>query len=624
MMEQRQSLDIYLPESIRAHLEQTYYARVNAQATLEHVLQDADFRRDPPRHVALYTDHGVVHVRDVATQILQVLDTINGVLIPARVPTQLELMKGYGVMVAYLHDIGMADFSHFGRAMHPEYAAQAAFEPAFDAIVGTLWEENWSNIAWRLLNLARTGALEQPPELVLREMLAMSNGHSKSKVPAAVLNDSGLLRRVMLRTISTELSVLYQRTQAEKAARLRGTTQQGAGQIGLPYSALIHAEARPEDLADSASITEQAERRATVLRRFYADVERDAFGWLVSEHAAVRALVQDVVDTLRALRCADALRQRGTVMKTSGNYEVFVDRITAYPIYALRKGNGQLLLLTLPNPISGGEANIAGSELARDGSLRISFHRGAFANHEIVERSVRDVADVIHDIKRDVHESFARRAQPGGERDADLKRADTLLILLEEVDDNLEYATLVRDRLQHLAPELRGRVRTVPSLQQAPAVERARYLEADELDWDDTARQDLLRRMAGAGHKTAPIDPVAAFDGVRRLTLRAGETLIEAGAPAGFVYVPLGEGLTIIPLGGYQSFAVAPWMPVGNTGVIRGAVRNATVVTGRDITLLMIPKEVYLRRWHYPYTAAELLQRVARPTEEMDDPPSSI
>jgi hypothetical protein len=622
MMEQRHSLDLYLPESIRVHLERAFYARVNAQATLEQVLQDADFRRDPPRHVALYTDHGVVHVRDVATQILQVLDTINGVLIPARLPTQLALMKGYGVMVAYLHDIGMADFSHFGRAMHPEYAAQAVFEPAFDAIVGTLWEENWSNIAWRLLNLARTGALEQPPELVLREMLAMSNGHSKSKVPAAVLNDPGLLRRVMLRTIGTELSVLYQRTQAAKARRLLGAAHQ-AGQIGSPHSALIHAEARPEDVADSMSITEQAERRATVLRRFYADIERDAFGWLVSEQAAVRALVQDVVDTLRALRCADALRQRGTVMKTSGNYEVFVDRITAYPIYALRKGNGQLLLLTLPNPISGGEANIAGSELGRDGSLRISFHRGAFADREIVERSVRDVADVIHDIKRDVHESFARPAQSGGERDAGLKRADALLILLEEVDDNLEYATLVCDRLQHLAPELRGRVRTVPSLQQAPAIERTRYLEADELGWDDTARQDLLRRMAGAGHKTAPIDPVAAFDGVRRLTLRAGETLIEAGAPAGFVYVPLGEGLTIIPLGGYQSFAVAPWMPVGNTGVIRGAVRNAKVVTGRDITLLMIPKEVYLRRWHYPYTAEELLHRVGSAAAETDGPPGS-
>ncbi|MEM7018879.1 MAG: ATP-binding protein, partial [Pseudomonadota bacterium] len=36
----------------------------------------------------------------------------------------------------------------------------------------------------------------------------------------------------------------------------------------------------------------------------------------------VQTMVQDVVDTLRALRVADALRQRGTTLKTSGGYEI--------------------------------------------------------------------------------------------------------------------------------------------------------------------------------------------------------------------------------------------------------------------------------------------------------------
>jgi hypothetical protein len=47
-------------------------------------------------------------------------------------------------------------------------------------------------------------------------------------------------------------------------------------------------------------------------------------------------------------------------------------------------------------------------------------------------------------------------------------------------------------------------------------------------------------------------------------------------------------------------------MPVGNTGVIRGAVRNADIVAERAVELLMIPQEVYLKYWHHPYTADEL------------------
>ena len=53
-------------------------------------------------------------------------------LIPERGPLRLDFMKGYGVMVAYNHDIGMRDFSPFGRAMHPEFATQEVFGAAYD------------------------------------------------------------------------------------------------------------------------------------------------------------------------------------------------------------------------------------------------------------------------------------------------------------------------------------------------------------------------------------------------------------------------------------------------------------------------------------------------------------
>jgi hypothetical protein len=97
------------------------------------------------------------------------------------------------------------------------------------------------------------------------------------------------------------------------------------------------------------------------------------------------------------------------------------------------------------------------------------------------------------------------------------------------------------------------------------------------------------------------------------VTLRAGETLIAAGTPAAFVYIPLADGLTVLPLGGYAPTTVSAWVLVGHTGVIGGAPRNATLVARRALHLLMLPGAVYLRWWHQPYGAAELRARLTQP-----------
>jgi hypothetical protein len=343
------------------------------------------------------------------------------------------------------------------------------------------------------------------------------------------------------------------------------------------------------------------------LRRYYADFERDSFQWLTAMGDETRELVSDVLDTLRALRCADALRQRGTVLKTSGSYEVFVDQKTANAIYALRFGEDELFLLEIPDPLPAGEANIASSEIDHEGNLRITFHRGAFPDQATILRAAYNAALAVNDIQADTIESFSRPIPPGGIRDQ-LKTAEEVHILLEGVDDNLAFAELVCRQLQAINPQAGARARSAPSLQNASIHELTRYLEAEAFHEDVGRRQEVLERISQSGHKTHDIDPVNGFKDVRVIKLRPGEVLIEAGSPAGFVYIPLGEGLKVIPLGGYSSFLVRPWMPLGITGVIRGAVRNATVVAEQDLTLLMVPKEVYLREWHYTYSAAELTQ----------------
>ncbi|MCB0061296.1 MAG: hypothetical protein KDE19_04255, partial [Caldilineaceae bacterium] len=120
----RVTVDEYLTKPIRCAIEERYYAPINEQAALERLIHDEHFLANPTAHVAMFSDHGVVHVRDVAQQVLRVLNTGNSLLIPVRDDERLNFMGNYGVMVAYLHDIGMRDFSPFGRAMHPEAAAQ--------------------------------------------------------------------------------------------------------------------------------------------------------------------------------------------------------------------------------------------------------------------------------------------------------------------------------------------------------------------------------------------------------------------------------------------------------------------------------------------------------------------
>lgn len=119
-------------------------------------------------------------------------------------------------------------------------------------------------------------------------------------------------------------------------------------------------------------------------------------------------------------------------------------------------------------------------------------------------------------------------------------------------------------------------------------------------------RQEFVERVAVSGTRIENLDLDQAFQEVRIIKLEAGQVLVEANSPAAFVCFPLGDGLKVMPLGGYAAFPVCPWMPLGNTGVIRGAARNADIIAEQAVELLMIPQDVFLKYWHSPYTAEEL------------------
>jgi hypothetical protein len=224
-----------------------------------------------------------------------------------------------------------------------------------------------------LVNLKDSGVLEQPPKLVLREMLAMSVGHSKSKVPIDVLNYPPQLRQMMMVTVSTNLRHLYHDQQvnkvAQKLARVLDVNQEPeqpetVGSLRKPTliqsfgvekselaQALRTARANRDRFLNSKDVPPRA---CAGIGQYYANFEQEAFLWLVSEHESVRAMVSDVTDTIRALRVADALRQRGTVLKTSAGYQILVDQNTSNAIFALEKGSGEMFLVESGHPPAAG------------------------------------------------------------------------------------------------------------------------------------------------------------------------------------------------------------------------------------------------------------------------------
>lgn len=606
-----QLLDRYMPEKARAYLEQTYYARIHDQAQLSVIIHDPEFRNSPELHPALDSDHSTVHVRNVAQQLLQVLDLINGLLIPARTADRLEkFIKTYGSMAAYLHDIGLTDFSPIGQTMHPEFAAQLVFASESDDLIETLWAANCGGLADYLTGLRERGVLQVEPKVALREMLALTLAHNKNKVPVSVLNDRAALRGLIQTSISADLNSLFRRQQVDK---LRAQVQQAHDEGDRESTQqLLHQTLHDAEAALAQALASiQAAKPSATLQRFYQNFDAESFSWLTADRDEAVQLADDVIDTLRALRCADALRQRGTTLKTSARYEVFIDQGSAQAVYAMRYADERLYLVSVSQPVSVGEANLASCELDAAGNLRFSFQRGAFGNSQATQYAVHCAASVMNDIQADVIQSFQRPAGTIGS----LKAASSMQILIEGVDDNLNFADLVQAELIQINPDLNSQTKTVPSLQHVSELERARYLAATEFDWTIEQRRELLKKVQESGHKTAKIDLELGFRHVRLSRLQAKETLLEAGAPDGFVYIPLTDGLSIIPLGGYQPFAVKAWMPLGVTGVIRGAMRNASIVATEEVQLLMIPREVFLKRWHFTYTFKELLELLASPSQ---------
>ena len=566
-------IDLYIPEDVRAILEQRFWHSVEETSTLESFSGDGTIVSSPETHPALFSDHGIVHARDVAARTLELADVADGRLLPARPVDRLEFVTALAVLLAYIHDAGMNDPTREGRRLHPIYAAQLPFSGAMDDVLARLWE-NAGPVVSRIGSVGPVAPFQAPDGVVLRELASLSVGHSKSMVPATLFGDFPRLRRALLRAVFVEL---------EDHRRARA---------GLDPDGDL-----PSPLGSNA--------------RWYADPILDAFAWLDSPHPVHRALADDVVDAVRLVRVADALRQRGTTLRTAAGYEIFIDVATGKAVFSLRTSSGdRLFLLRVDSPLSAGEANIRNVLVTANGNLRVSFHRGRFNSPTAAKAAGDATARVVADIGADVLGAFAVRS-PSSDLPPPACEPGSMQVELERPADDSAFADAVAEAVARIDPLLRRRLFVVAGLESTSPAERARYLEGIAVEPESDEAGEILNALEAHGMRVAGIDRHSAFEDVRRVAVARGEVLVEAGSAPALVYIAVGCSLRIEQLGGYRDLDVPPWIPIGVTSVVRRAERNSTVVVVEPGDVLMIPGELFAREWFRPYEQSELAEVLA-------------
>ena len=181
---------------------------------------------------------------------------------------------------------------------------------------------------------------------------------------------------------------------------------------------------------------------------------------------------------------------------------------------------------------------------------------------------------------------------------------------LERPADRPAFADDVAAEVVALRPALAPLIEIVADTQSADAHERDRFFAATPLAADDPLVDELLRRMGERGAEVSDIDRREALFEVGVATIAPGEVLVNGGSAPAFVYVPMGEGLVVRPVGGYAPSPLPAWVPVGTTGVIRRAERNSDIVAERKVDVVVIPGERYARWWLRPLQPGELAARL--------------
>ena len=191
------SIDRYLPEDVRAILEERFWHTVEEKSTLEAFSGDrtiASARRTRIRRSSAITGSFTPVTSPPARSSSPTSSTAGSS--PRGRSTAGSSSRLSAVLIAYIHDVGMNDPTREGRRVHAIYAAQMPFSGAMDDVLARLWESGGPVVS-RIGSVGAVDPFRVPDDVVLRELAALALAHSKSMVPATLHADFSRLRSVL-------------------------------------------------------------------------------------------------------------------------------------------------------------------------------------------------------------------------------------------------------------------------------------------------------------------------------------------------------------------------------------------------------------------------------------------
>src|SRR3954452_1310596 len=198
------AIDRHLAAELRSVLEERFWRPMVEGSTLEALRDDHALGRGSDGHPALFADHGIVHVRDVAAGVVSLAETVDGILLPRRPADRCEVVVSLAVIIAYVHDVGMYDPTPTGRRIHALYGAHFPFSEDMDDVIDRL-RADAGPVVGRFAAVDAAAPFGVASDVILRELISLSVAHSKSAVPAALLADVTALRRLMRHIILSDL-----------------------------------------------------------------------------------------------------------------------------------------------------------------------------------------------------------------------------------------------------------------------------------------------------------------------------------------------------------------------------------------------------------------------------------
>ena len=231
------------------------------------------------------------------------------------------------------------------------------------------------------------------------------------------------------------------------------------------------------------------------------DDPSQAFAWLDASSGPQAELADDVMDAMRALRAADVLRQRGTVLRTSGGFELCMDAETARAVCTLRSAAGDAAyVITYDDERGAGEANIRVAFVTPRGAPahRVPPRRASAARRPRVARPRVSPASSWTSWRTSSRPSAARPSGAGWRHPS--RSIDDMQIQLERPgrparDSPTTSPTCVAER----DPSLARRLVAVANVEGAAPDERRRFYAAEPMDAFGPEADEVIRRMADHG-----------------------------------------------------------------------------------------------------------------------------